>query len=96
MYLSTRELVSKLPGPIEIRVPDIPGVDLEAIKINTVSASTITTPNGEAVDVLMIPVSIAAPLIDKAIKARFGFGIVKIYRMYKLARMIWNAVRKLR
>lgn len=93
--MSTKTLVEMLPGPIEIRVPGMPTVDITAVA-NRITGTRIVADDGEVADILMIPVRMIAPIIETTIRKRFGFGIADIFRVIKLARMIYKAIKALR
>ena len=93
--MSTKTLVEMLPGPVEIRVPGMPTVDITAVA-NRITGTRVVADDGQVADILMIPVRMIAPIVEKTIRSRFGFGIADIFRAIKLARVIYKAIKELR
>ena len=93
--MSTKDLVEMLPGPPEIRVPGMPTIDITAVA-NKITGTRVVGDDGEMADILMIPVRMIAPIVEKTIRSRFGFGVADIFRAIKLGRVIYKAIKELR
>ncbi len=95
--MTTKELVDKIDGPVELRIPDLQMTTIQRqidgkqlVNPLEISATTLQTPVG-SLDVFMIPAQMIAPAVDTALRSRFGVGITDIVRVVRIVKLLWTA-----
>ena len=90
--MTTKELVDSISGPDELRIPDLQMTTSQKQLVNPIeiSATTLVTPVGD-LDVLIIPAKMIAPIVDNALRSRFGFGVSEVVRFARIVKLLWSA-----